>query len=55
MKPILVGEVMVEPTTKVCKCGRKCIDHASNGLDPYVVCSGCLKDVCDCPPLIVHP
>lgn len=47
-KAILVGEVMVIPTKKICKCGRKCVDHAANGLDPYVVCSGCLEDVCTC-------
>jgi len=45
---ILVGEVLVIPTTKVCECGRKCIDYASNYLDPYVVCSGCLEDICTC-------
>lgn len=45
---ILVGELWVVPTSDVCKCGRRMVDHASNGLDPYVVCSGCMQDEVRC-------
>lgn len=48
IESILVGELMIVPTTATCKCGRKMIDYASNGLDPYVVCSGCLENEVRC-------
>ena len=41
----------IVPTKASCDCGRKMVDHTSNGLDYYIVCSGCLRDHCICKPL----